>query len=70
MQKRMQTGQSAGKGMTRDEPLTSVLHAFCDAEEEPAAPQLDDRAFQQILPVLQFATCTVSLSYCIPPVNL
>ena len=56
--------------MTHQQPLTSVLHASFDAEEEPAAPQLDDRAFQQILPVLQFATCTVSLSYCIPPVNL
>ena len=56
--------------MARDGPLTSVLHASFDAEEEPAAPQLDDRAFQQILPALQLATCTVSLSYCIPPVNL
>lgn len=66
----MQTGQSVGQGMTHQRPLTSVLHASFDAEEEPATPQLDDRAFQQIFPVLQFATCTVSLSYCIPPVNL
>ena len=56
--------------MTRDELLTCVLHSFFVAEEEPAAPQLDDRVFQQILPVIQLATCTVSLSYCIPPVNL